>query len=100
MSALINFDTFINRVNHNGKVNLLVRKAMYLDNPCYHYHDRIKEGGLILSCRFLNNLSSCDIEPLGIIDGALTGLCDYSFYLAIGRNGTVLILQDLLSEKN
>ena len=99
MSALINFEKFANQVTHDGKVDLLVRKAMYLDSDYYHEQDRIKEGGSIVSRGELITLSHCEIEPLGLIDGILTGLSDYSFYLVIGRNGTVLIIQDLLYEK-
>jgi hypothetical protein len=99
MSALINFEKFANQVTHNGKVDLLVRKAMYLDDDYYHSQDRIKEGGSIVSKGELITLSHCTIQPLGIIDGKATGLSDYSFYLVIGKNGTIFIIQDLLNEK-
>ena len=100
MKALINFDTFANQVTHNGKVAVLVRKATYIDGEYHHEHDSIKEGDLILSRGELVDLSKCEIEPLGLIDGILTGLSDYSFYLVIGRNGTILIIQDLYKVSN
>ena len=100
MSALINFEKFANRVTHDGKVDLLVRKAMYLDDDYYHEQDRIKEGGSIVSRGELITLSKCEIEPLGLIDGVPTGLSDYSFYLVIGNDGTTILVQDLLQEKS
>ena len=99
MSALINFEKFANQVTHDGKVDLLVRKAMYLDDDYYHSQDRIKEGGSIVSKGELITLSHCTIQPLGVIDGRMTGLSDCSCYLVIGGNGTTFIIQDLLYEE-
>lgn len=98
----MNYHNFLKRVKHGGKINVLVRKAMYIDNPYGHERDLIKEGGVIDSEECLVCLSGCDILPLGEIDGNITGLGEYglgkySFYLAIGGNGTTFIMQDMLA---
>lgn len=95
------YQDFINIVNHKrGGVDLIIRKAFYLDNDYYHSLRRFKEGGEIVSKGELEYYSHCAFIDLRQVDGKLTGLSDYSFFLIIGNDGTTILVQDLLQEKS
>lgn len=90
------YTKFKEETTHDQKVDLLIRSVTYLDNDCYHDKDSFKRGYEIATSEEVQRFMTCKFLKLNTIDGELTGLSDYQYYLVIGNDGTTFLIQDLL----
>lgn len=86
-------------LQHEGKTNLLVRKANYTDNEYCHTDDIIREGKIVVDST-IGFLKLFDFIDLDIVDGSLTGLAGEGYWLAIAPNGATFLIQDLDNRRN
>ena len=84
----MNYTEFRDDVRHDGKIQLRVCSHMNIGNSDPFFKDEVLTDTEYL--RYAN------ISYLSIMNGKLTGLSDYEFFLVILPNGTTLVLQDLL----
>lgn len=78
----------------NKEVNLLVAESHYLDRG-YDFSDDTIQKGETVDDSSIEFLKDFDFVDLSGVDGRITGLADYKYFLAIAPNGTTFLLQDM-----
>lgn len=78
----------------NKDVSLRVEEAHYLDANSVNANKDIQKGKTITEDT-VDFLKYFDFIDLSGVDGRITGLADYKYFLAIAPNGTTFLLQDM-----
>lgn len=89
-------DDFEACITHGSNTDVLVRKASYLDNDCYHENDCIREKARINNARFFEAFRGTNCEIECVSDNAKTDISRYNYWIIVCENGTIFILQDLI----